>query len=81
MKPASLITIVVAVAAVAIAAVVTRGGGGSSSSDNPAAAEAPKGSLALDMRVSPEKEALLRPLVRRFNASNTRAAGSACSWR
>jgi Ca-activated chloride channel homolog len=75
MKPASLITIVVAVAAVVVAAVVARGGGGGSSPDNPAAASAPKGALALDMRVSPEKEALLRPLVRRFNASNTRAAG------
>ena len=75
MKPASLITIVVAVAAVVVAAVVARGGGGGSSPDNPAAASAPKGALALDMRVSPEKEALLRPLVRRFNASNARAAG------
>jgi Ca-activated chloride channel homolog len=75
MKPASLITIVVAVAAVVVAAVVARGGGGGFSPDNPAAASAPKGALALDMRVSPEKEALLRPLVRRFNASNTRAAG------
>jgi Ca-activated chloride channel family protein len=71
MKPASLITIVVAVAAVVVAAVVARGGGSSPGG----AATAPKGSLALDTRVSPEKEALLRPLVQQFNASNTRAAG------
>ena len=72
MRPASLITIVVAVAAVVVAAMVARGHSSSSSSDSPVV---PKRALQLDMRVSPEKEALLKPLVRQFNASGARAAG------
>ena len=72
MRPASLITIAVAVAAVVVAAMVARGHSSSSSSDSPVV---PKRALQLDMRVSPEKEALLKPLVRQFNASGARAAG------
>jgi Ca-activated chloride channel family protein len=73
MRPASLVTIVVAVAAVVVAALVAKGGGGASGQSS--AARAPRGALRLDMRVSPEKAALLQPLVRQFNASDTQAAG------
>src|SRR4051794_40028993 len=74
MRPASLITIVVAVAAVVVAALVAREHS-SSSASSPSAPAVPKGALQLDMRVSPEKEALLKPLVRQFNASGATAAG------
>jgi Ca-activated chloride channel homolog len=73
MRPASLITILVAVAAVVVAALVAREH--SSSSPSASAPAVPQGALPLDMRVSPEKAALLKPLVRQFNASGATAAG------
>src|SRR4051812_29413325 len=77
MKPSSIVTIVVAVVAVVIAAMVAKGtGGGSSSSDDtPAEPTTPKGALALNVVVSPEKEALLKDVVRDFNDSGAKAGG------
>jgi Ca-activated chloride channel family protein len=78
MKPSALITIAVAIAVVVIAAIVAGRGGGSSSkspSATPAAAKVPAGALALTVVISPEKEALLKPLVQKFNDSATQAGG------
>jgi Ca-activated chloride channel family protein len=76
MKPSALITIGVAIAAVAIAGVLANRGGSDKpkTAARPAAsadgsASAPAGSLKLNLVVSPEKEKLLQPLVRSFNAS------------
>jgi Ca-activated chloride channel homolog len=77
MKPSALITIAVAIAAVAVAGVLANRSG-SSSDDSKTAARpaasavagtAPAGSLKLSLVVSPEKEKLLQPLVKGFNAS------------
>jgi Ca-activated chloride channel family protein len=76
MKPSSIVTIVVAVIAVVGAAMIARGSGSDdSSSDTPAQQTTPKGALALNVVVSPEKEDLLKGLVRQFNDSGTQAGG------
>jgi len=75
MKPASIITIVVAVIAIGVAVVLTRGGGGGSSSTSTTAQVAPKDALKLSFVVSPEKEDLLRAAVRSFNAGDHRVDG------
>ena len=79
MKTGSILTILAAVAAVVIAAVVASGGGGGGSSGGKSASTAPSTSTAapagaqqLSFVVSPEKEALLKPLVAEFNASGDR---------
>jgi Ca-activated chloride channel homolog len=74
MRPARLLTVVVAVAVVVAAAVAAKGGGSHDKKSN-GAARAPAGALSLSFVVSPEKEALLKPLIGRFNASNARAGG------
>jgi Ca-activated chloride channel homolog len=70
MRPSALITIAVAVAAVAIAGVLAnRSGDGDKGS--PAKQQrseaAPAGSVELRFVVSPEKEDLLKPLIKQFN--------------
>jgi Ca-activated chloride channel family protein len=76
MKPASIITIVVAVIAIGVAVLLTRGGG-----DDPGASTstvetvAPKDALRLSLVTSPEKEDLIRQAVRAFNAGDHRVAG------
>src|SRR3954469_6932727 len=74
MRPARIVTVVVAIAVVVGAAVLAKGGG-SNDSGKPQAAQSPKGALTLNFVVSPEKEALLRPLVGQFNASGAQAGG------
>ena len=73
MRPARLLIIVIAIAVVVAAAVAAKGGGGSHKGKD--AAPAPAGALSLSFVVSPEKEALLKPLVSRFNATDARAGG------
>ena len=73
MRPARILTIVVAIAVVVGAAVLAKGG--SKDSAKQQAAQSPKGALTLNLVVSPEKEALLKPLVAQFNASGAQAAG------
>ena len=51
-------------------------GGGSGSAATPPA-KAPAGALRITFPYSPEKKALLEPLIKRFNASKTQAAGKA----
>jgi Ca-activated chloride channel family protein len=77
MKPSSIVAIVVAVVAVVVAAMVAKGSGGGSDSPGDAAQEpaTPKDALALNVVVSPEKEALLKDVVRDFNASGATAGG------
>jgi Ca-activated chloride channel family protein len=77
MKPASLITIVLAVVAVVVAAVIASGGGGKAKpgSQGRATVTAPPGSQRLSFVVSPEKEQLLKAAVAKFNASKTQADG------
>jgi Ca-activated chloride channel homolog len=78
MKPSSIVTIVVAVIAVVVAAMIARGSGSddsSSSKSTPAGQTAPKDALRLNVVVSPEKEDLLKGLVRQFNDSGTQADG------
>ena len=75
MKAARVAVIVLALAAVAAAVVVTQlgddeGAGGSAGGDRPAS-EATRISFVY----SPEKEALLAPLIRRFNAEGVEAGG------
>jgi Ca-activated chloride channel family protein len=70
MRPSALITVAVAIAAVAIAGVLAnRNGSDDKSPDRAAAKEeaAPRGSVELRFVVSPEKETLLKPLVKQFN--------------
>lgn len=78
MKPASIITIVVAIATVVVAAVLTTGGGsGGSDSAATASSPTPKGSLELTFAISPEKEQLLAPIVEQFNADKRQVDGKA----
>jgi Ca-activated chloride channel family protein len=76
MKRSQLLIAIVAVAAVALVAVLSGGddGGGGGSGDDRAPA-GPKGSLRVSFAYSPEKEKLLKPLIRRFNSEGTRVNG------
>src|SRR5690242_1754421 len=74
MRPARIVTVVVAITVVVAAAVLAKGGG-SKDSGKPQAAQSPKGALTLNLVVSPEKEALLKPLVAQFNAQGAQAGG------
>src|SRR4051794_31248943 len=74
MRPARILTVVVAIAVVVGAAVLAKGGG-SKDPGKQQAAQSAKGALTLSFVVSPEKEALLKPLVAQFNASGAQAAG------
>jgi Ca-activated chloride channel family protein len=76
-KPGQLLIALGAAIAVAIVLITSGGGddggGGKSGSDAPA--KAPKGSIAVRFAFSPEKEELLLPLVKRFNASGEEVGG------
>jgi len=69
MRPSALITIAIAIAAVAIAGVLANrhGGDGKGSAATQSSEKAPAGSVELRFVVSPEKEELLKPLVKQFN--------------
>jgi Ca-activated chloride channel family protein len=80
MKKSQLTLLVVAVAAVALIAVLSSSGGGegneeASSGSTSAPAQAPAGAIEVSFAYSPEKEKLLTPLVKRFNASGAQVDG------
>src|SRR6266498_2265492 len=69
------VVIVVALGAVAVAAVLSLGGGGGGGSKG--GPKAPKNALTVRFAYSPEKAALLRPLIQEFNAKRVAVAGKA----
>ncbi|WP_051471988.1 vWA domain-containing protein [Patulibacter minatonensis] len=77
----SYITIgLIAAVVVALAAVVFGGGGGDdgpsgSGTTGTPVSRAPAGALEVSFAYSPEKEALLKPLIDRFNADRTKVGG------
>ncbi len=78
MKPGQLVIAVGAAIAVVVALIVSGGGG----DDDPggggkAPSKAPQGAVRVTFAYSPEKETLLEPLVKRFNASRTEVNGKA----
>jgi Ca-activated chloride channel homolog len=75
MKPSSIVTIVVAVVAVVAAAMIAKGSGSDDKPSTPAPQTAPQDALRLSVVVSPEKEELLKGLVRQFNDSGAQAGG------
>jgi Ca-activated chloride channel family protein len=77
MKTSQLLLAVVAIAAVALVAVLSGGGGDDSGGGDGSrsAPVAPKGSVRVSFAYSPEKEKLLRPLIRRFNSERTKVNG------
>ena len=76
MKPGRLAIIGVAIAAVVIASVVGSGGGNKSGGTN-TTVTAPKGAVEVTFHYSPEKEVLLAPLIKDFNASGAKVGGKA----
>ncbi len=77
MKPGQLLIAVGAAVAVVIALVVSGGGGdaGTKGTVPSVSSKAPKGAVRVTFAYSPEKEALLVPLVKRFNASGAKVGG------
>jgi Ca-activated chloride channel family protein len=77
MKRGQLLIALVAVAAVALVAVLSRGGddGDGGSSGGGSGPAAPTGSVRVSFAYSPEKEKLLKPLIRRFNSEGERVNG------
>ncbi|MEA2123876.1 MAG: Ca-activated chloride channel [Solirubrobacteraceae bacterium] len=79
MKPGQLLIALGAAVAVVIALVVSGGGGGdgksSSGNGTTPVAKAPKGAVRVTFAYSPEKEGLLVPLVKQFNAQRTEVGG------
>lgn len=76
MSPGRFAVIAAAVIAVAVAIGLSRGGGdGGSSGTTGATSTPPSGATVIDFAYSPEKEALVLPLVRRFNAERREAGG------
>src|SRR5258706_314892 len=75
-------TVIIAAAVVAVIAASIAGQGGNKSSSGsgststqPDLGKAPAGALHVKFLYSPEKEALILPVIKRFNASGTRAGG------
>ena len=76
MKPGQLLIALVAAVAVVAALVLSGGGdGGGAGSGKAGSAKAPKGAVRVTLAYSPEKEDLLVPLVKRFNASGAEVDG------
>jgi Ca-activated chloride channel homolog len=77
MKRGQLLIILVAVVAVAIVAVLSAGGGGGNGDGDGAdkGPAAPAGSIRVPFAYSPEKEKLLVPLIKRFNAQRSEVNG------
>ncbi|WP_320671534.1 vWA domain-containing protein [Patulibacter defluvii] len=77
MKKGQLLIVAIAVIAVAAIAILasggSKGGGTGDRGDGPSAP--PAGAITIDFAYSPEKAALIEPLIRRFNGSDTRADG------
>ncbi len=86
MKKSQLALLALAVAAVALIAIIGGGSsGGGQDADSPSSGSgsasapkrAPAGAVEVSFAYSPEKEKLLLPLVKRFNASGAKAGGKA----
>ena len=78
MKRSQLLIAVVAIVAVALVASLSGGSGddgGSSSGGGGSGPAAPKGSVRVSFAYSPEKEKLLKPLIRRFNSQRVKVNG------
>src|SRR3954452_8460530 len=79
MKRSQLALLAVAIVAVGLIAVLGSGGGKddekSGSGSTTAPAKAPEGAVKVNFAYSPEKEKLLLPLIRRFNASGAQVNG------
>jgi Ca-activated chloride channel family protein len=77
MKTSQLLLAVVAIAAVALVAVLSGGGGGDGGDGDGRGSgpAAPKGSVRVSFAYSPEKEKLLKPLIRRFNSERSKVGG------
>jgi Ca-activated chloride channel family protein len=85
-KRGQALILALAAAAIALMAVLASGGGGDSSSSKDdaratpatgAGERAPAGAVVVPFAYSPEKDALLKPLIRQFNASGAQAGGRA----
>jgi Ca-activated chloride channel homolog len=80
MKRSQATIAIVAVFAVALVYVITSAGGGGSGGDKSSdggdfGGKAPSGSIRVPFAYSPEKEVLLKDLIRRFNESQTKVGG------
>jgi Ca-activated chloride channel family protein len=76
MKTSQLLLAVVAIAAVALVAALSAGDGdGGGSSGGGSGPVAPQGSIRVSFAYSPEKEKLLKPLIRRFNSQRAKVNG------
>jgi Ca-activated chloride channel family protein len=75
MKRSQLLLALVALVAVAIVAVISTGGGDDDSSGGGGGGnqKAPKGAVRVSFAYSPEKEKLLKPLIREFNEEDGKA--------
>jgi Ca-activated chloride channel family protein len=77
-KPGQLLIALIAAAAVGVALIVSAGGGnGGDDAGGSVTGHAPKGAIRVTFAYSPEKEKLLLPLVKRFNAGGTKVGGKA----
>jgi Ca-activated chloride channel homolog len=76
-KPSQIAIAVAAAVAVLVVAVISSGGGGGDGGGNggTTAPTAPKGSLRVSFGYSPEKEQLLLPLIKEFNAEGREVDG------
>jgi Ca-activated chloride channel family protein len=77
LKRGQLLIAIVAVVAVAGVAVISAGGDGSSGDGGGSEPAVPKGAVRVPFAYSPEKEKLLKPLVREFNAQREQVGGKA----
>jgi Ca-activated chloride channel family protein len=76
MKRSQLLIALVAVVAVGLVAALSAGDGEDSGSNGGGSGPvAPQGSVRVSFAYSPEKEKLLKPLIRRFNSERTRVDG------
>jgi Ca-activated chloride channel family protein len=77
MKKSQLALIAVAVVAVALIAVISGGGGSGDGggSGGGGGTKAPAGAVTVTFAYSPEKEQLLKPLIKSFNDSGAKAGG------
>jgi Ca-activated chloride channel family protein len=78
-KPGQVLIALVAILAVGAALIVSGGGGGDDdgSSGGSTTGKAPKGAIKITFAYSPEKEKLLVPLIKRFNAGEQQVNGKA----
>jgi Ca-activated chloride channel homolog len=76
MKRSQLLILILAVIAVGGVALLSAGGGGDDGSDSGGSGPvAPEGAVRVPFAYSPEKEKLLAPLIKRFNAGRVEVGG------